>query len=186
MKVSVVISSYWVDDEKPSILQRCIKSLVGYDELLTLVTTKESPLGFADSWNRISSIAKGDYIMFVGDNNYQTAGNLRELCIPNTVTSPTICHQKQDFWGMVFCMPRDLVLKFGPYDMIYNNGSHFEDTDLALRLEKSGISCVCVDSVNFDRPSGGRTIEADVNFMKKRGINAEIFRQTWHTKQQSV
>jgi len=182
MKVSVVISSLWVHLDQPNTLQRCINSLVGYDELLSLVTTENAKLGFADSWNRITKLATGDYIVYVGDNNYQTAGNLQELCIPNTVTSPTICRQEQDFWGMVFCMPRELAIKFGPYDMVYNNGSHFEDTDLAMRLEKAGIPCKCIKSVNFDRPSGGKNIEADINFMKKRGINAEIFRQRWHEK----
>lgn len=179
MNLSVVISSLWIDDEKPIILNKCISSLSNYDELLCLVTYKNKPLGFADSWNRIARLATGDYILFIGDNCVLDKGNLKDLCIENTVSSPVLNFQTQNFWGSVFCMPRNVYEQVGLYDMRYNEGSNYEDDDLRNRIEKIGYKLKSVVTVQFSKPSGGRTIDADPDKELKKRKNAEIYKEIW-------
>lgn len=177
--ISALVSSYWIDDKKPEILKKCLDSLEGADEILSLVTHKKSPLGFADAWNRLATLAKGDYLIFIGDNNSLTKGDLKDLCVPDTVTSPLINGRGQEFWGMVFCMPRSIYEKIGLYDMRFNNGNHWEDQDLWDRLRLANIPRISISSVDFHRPQGGRTIDADPNANYKKSINAEIFKEKW-------
>jgi len=177
--LSVVISSLWIDDEKPSILNKCISSLNDYDELLALVTSKDKPLGFADSWNRVARVASGDFILLLGDNCILTNGSLKDLCVENTVTSPVINFQAQDFYGSVFCMPRNIYEHIGLYDMRYNEGSHFEDDDLRNRIHKIGYKTKCVASVQFSKPSGGRTIDKIPDSDLKKRKNREVFESIW-------
>lgn len=179
MKLSVVISSLWIDNEKPSILHKCVSSLSGHNELLALVTDSKTPLGFADSWNRVARLATGDYILFVGDNCVLDKGDLKDLCIENTVSSPVLNFQTQNFWGSVFCMPRNVYEQVGLYDMRYNEGSNYEDDDLRNRIEKIGYKFRCVVTVQFSKPSGGRTIDANPDKELKKRRNAEIYREIW-------
>lgn len=178
--ISALVSSYWVDGQKAEILQRCLDSLEGADEILSLVTHHKCPLGFADAWNRLATLAKGDFLIFIGDNNTLTRGSLSQLCISGTVTSPLINEKGQEFWGMVFCMPRDIYESVGLYDMRFNNGSHWEDTDLLRRLKEKNIPLKSVPDVNFNRPQGGRTIDATPGNEHKKTINAEIFIKKWN------
>lgn len=178
--ISALVSSYWIDDKKPEILKKCLDSLEGADEILSLVTHKKSPLGFADAWNRLATLARGDYLIFIGDNNSLTKGDLKDLCVPDTVTSPLINGRGQEFWGMVFCMPREVYEKIGLYDMVFNNGSHWEDTDLWRRIKRSGTPLISVPIVEFRRSCGGRTIDADPSSNYKKSINAEIFKRKWN------
>lgn len=177
--ISALVSSYWVDDEKPEILKKCLNSLEGADEILSLVTHKKTPLGFSDAWNRLATLAKGDYLIFIGDNNTLVKGTLDQLCIPGTVTSPLINGQSQEFWGMVFCLPREVYEELGLYDMRFNNGSHWEDTDLWRRIKKAEIPLQSVKEVDFYRPSGGRSIDADPRNVDKKSINCELFKDKW-------
>jgi GT2 family glycosyltransferase len=178
--ISALVSSYWVDDEKPEILKRCLNSLEGADEILSLVTHSKAPSNFTDSWNRLATLAKGEYLIFIGDNNTLTNGDLKHLCIPNTVTSPLIDGKAQDFWGMVFCMPRNIYEKIGLYDPVYARGCHYEDEDLYKRLQQAGIPCFSVSSVNFTRGGGGRTIHSMHNYEGKSAVNKMIYERKWN------
>jgi hypothetical protein len=177
--ISALVSSYFIDDEKPEILKNCLNSLEGADEILSLVTHKKTPLGFADAWNRLATLAKGDYLVFIGDNNIQATGSLEDLAVPDTVTSPLNNGKGQEFWGFVFCMPRKIYEDVGLYDMEFNEGSHHEDTDLWWRLRESGVALKSIPSVNFVRSSGGRTINADPEFQAKSSRNSGIFKKKW-------
>ena len=178
--VSALIASYWIDDEKPEILKRCLNSLEGADEILSLVTHNKAPSNFTDSWNKLATLSTGDYLIFIGDNNVLTTGNLKALCVPDTVTSPLLDGKAQDFWGMVFCMPRNVYEKMGLYDPEYSKGCHYEDEDLYKRLQKEGIPCISVSSVNFTRGGGGRTINALPEFSIKSATNRQIYERKWH------
>lgn len=179
MKISALVSSLWIDDEKPSILKRCLDSLVGADEILSLVTHDSTPLGFADSWNRLATLSTGDYIVFIGDNNIMTLGNLKELCIPNTVTSPSINGGSSEFQGMVFCMPRNIYNQIGLYDMKFNYGCHWEDIDLWRRIKENNIELKVISAVNFNRPQGGRTIDLFPDHIAKKRLNHSLYIEKW-------
>lgn len=179
MKISVVISSFWTDDEKPNILKKCLDSIKGADEILSLVTHKNSPLGYSDSWNRLASLATGDYIIFIGDNCVMEYGNLKDLCIYNSVTSPLLNNISSDFYGSIFCMPREIYKKIGLYDMAFNLGCHYEDDDLLFRLKQNDIQTVSINSVNFYKIISGRTIANIPDVEAKIKKNSEIFNLKW-------
>lgn len=175
--LSAVIASYFIDDKKPLVLKACVNSLRGNDETVVFATREN--MGFCFSWNQAASMARGDYMVFIGDNNYLVEGDLSDLAIPGTVTSPLIDGKASDFWGFVFCMPREVYEKIGLYDMDFNDGVHFMDDDLKRRIERAGIPMRSVSTVNFHHPEGGRTINQIKEVGYKIGINSEIFNKKW-------
>lgn len=184
MKISVVISSYWVDDEKPKLLKRCVDSLVDADEILTLVTFPKAGMSFAEAHNRIASLATGDYIILVGDNAVLDRGSLKDMCKPNTVTVALINSQPFGPSGIViFCMPRNIYEKVGIYDPLFYNGSHWEDTDLLRNLYENEIKVEQLETVNFIKPENGRTIQTRPDFEEKRQHNQDVFFKKWRNYQ---
>jgi GT2 family glycosyltransferase len=179
MKVSAVIASHWNSNDKPLVLQDCINSLVGTDEILSLVTSDKNHISFTEAWNKVASLATGDYLIFIGDNNTLFKGNLKDLCIENTVTTPNINGKSENFNGMVFCMPRNIYEQIGLYDMRFSNGSHWEDIDLWRRLIESNIMLQNVSSVEFYRPQGGKTIDNLHNHMERKLLNQSIYLDKW-------
>lgn len=179
MRLSVLVSSYWIDGEKPTILKECLETIKDADEVLSLVVPSNFRLGYADAWNRLATLATGDYLIFMGDNCRVYFGNLRDLCVPGTVTSPMLNNKPRDFWGSVFCMPRDIYKQIGLYDMDYNEGCHYEDEDLYKRLSHNGIPTLSINSVNVIKDSGGRTIDKITGSDYKKGLNREVFNRKW-------
>lgn len=179
MKLSVLVSSYWLDADKPTVLKGCLNSIENADEVIALVNPFNYRLGYADSWNRLATLATGDFILFMGDNCRIESGNIKDLCVPNAVTSPLLNGVAQDFWGSVFCMPREVYNTIGLYDMDYNNGCHYEDEDLWKRLTKNKIQTMSINTVNVVKNLGGRTIDKIPGNDHKKGINREVFNKKW-------
>ena len=179
MRLSVLVSSYWVDSDKSSILANCLNSIDNADEVLSLVTPFNYRLGYADGWNRLATLATGDFLLFIGDSCKIESGNIKDLCIPGTVTSPLLNGKAQNFWGSVFCMPREVYNTIGLYDMAYNDGCHYEDEDLYKRLSHNGINTISINTVNVIKNTGGRTIDKIAGNDHKKGINQQIFNNRW-------
>jgi hypothetical protein len=184
MKLSVIINSYFIDDEKPNILKRCMDSMQGADEILALATIPGSNISFAEGYNRISKLATGDFIMVIGDN-FICEGNLKDLCIPNFVAVPKINGVNYpEEWMMVYCMPRgifeDLSKDYGLYDPIFNHGSHWEDTDL-WRRTRASHKIVGVPSVHCYKQGNisGRTIGKLPDWLNRIEINKKAYKDKW-------
>jgi GT2 family glycosyltransferase len=179
MKLSVVISSYFIDDQKPGILHKTIESMQGADEILALVTHPKAPMSFAESHNKIASIASGDYIMVIGDN-FICQGNLKDLCVPDTITVPQINGiAYPGEWMMVYCMPRVAYEEIGLYDEIFKHGSHWEDTDLWRRARNSRFPVRGINTVNVIKPSNGRTIGRLPEWLDRIEINKKAYIEKW-------
>lgn len=178
MKISAVVCSLINKPDKMNTIKRCVKSLIGADEVIVFAPTDYN-LGFCKSWNFASELATGDYLVFIGDNNIQIAGSLGDLAIEDTVTSPLINGNAQEFWGFVFCVPRNIYKKYGLYDLVYNEGVHFMDNDLWKRYLKEGVSLKSVNSVNFSHPEGGQTVNSTPDFQEKMQRNVDIFNERW-------
>jgi hypothetical protein len=184
MKLSVIINSYFIDDEKPNILKRCMDSMQGADEILALATIPGSNISFAEGYNRIAKLATGDFIMVIGDN-FICEGNLKDLCVPGFITVPNINNKPYpNEWMMTFCMPRnifeDLSKDFGLYDPIFYNGSHWEDTDL-WRRARYNHSVIGMPTVNLHKQEGkmGRTIGKIPNHLDRIEINKKAYLDKW-------
>lgn len=179
MKLSVLVSSLWIDDDKPATLNGCLNSIENADEVISLVTHINYPLGYSDSWNRLAKLATGDFILFMGDNCRIESGNIRDLCVPEVVTSPLLNGEEQDFWGSVFCMPKEVYNTIGLYDMDYNEGCHYEDEDLWKRLTKNKVQTMSINTVNVIKNVGGRTIDKIPSNNHKKEINRKVFNRKW-------
>lgn len=174
MGISVIIPHYPFNEGINETLRKCIKSLSGYDELIVVVNQGE---GFAKAVNRGLSLAKGDYLMVVNNDIEWVRGNLKELCIPNVVTSPTVNGGLQQFWGCFFCVPRTVYEKIGGLDEQFGIG-FYEDDDYIKRLEQAGIEMMGVGSCDL-RNKGGETMKQfdTVSLMKE---NKAKFDAKWN------
>lgn len=153
--LSVVIPHWSKNEELDYFLYRCVKSLKGHDEVIVYAN---DGIGFAKALNGGLRLAHGDYILAINNDVYLDCGDLKDLCVPNVVTSPTLNGKAQDFWGSAFCLPRFVLDKVGLYSEDYGMG-YFEDDDYIERLKQANVEMRCVESVNFKHPKGGSTME---------------------------
>lgn len=176
MKVSAIVSSYLIDDGKNGLLRKCIKSLAGHDELIVFA---HKGLGFCEAWNTAASFATGDYLVLIGDNTTLDKGTLKDLAIEDKVVLPLVNGKQKEFNGVVICMPREIYEKHGLYDMVYNDGIHYMDDDLYLRLRSEGVPVITNPGVNFYHPQGGRTVNNIEGFEERVKRNNDIFFERW-------
>lgn len=153
MGISVVIPHYPFNEEIDNTLKRCVASLSGYDELIIVVN---NGTGFAKAVNQGLKLAKGDYIMVVNNDVEWKSGNLKDLCVESTVTSPKVNNAEQPFWGSFFCIPRSVYESIGGLDEQFGIG-YYEDEDYAKRLEQAGIPMQSIDCNIWTL--GGKTMQ---------------------------
>jgi O-antigen biosynthesis protein len=142
-KISVIIPHYPFNEEINRTLKKCVDSLPHYDELIVVVN---QGTGFAKAVNQGLSLAKGDYLMVVNNDIVWHKGELEDMCVPDTVTSPIVNASIQPFWGCFFCIPRSIYEKVGGLDERFGIG-FYEDDDYRLRLEIAKVpmqSTMCV------------------------------------------
>lgn len=172
-KISVVIPHYSFSEEINLKLKKCTQSLVGADEVLIIVNDK---IGFGKAVNIGLKIASGDYICVV-NNDVEVIGNIRDLCIPDTVTSPVVNGRVQVFWGCFFVLPRSVYEKVGGFDEDFEVG-YFEDDALIVTLQRAGIPMKSVSTVQV-KTDGGSTMDS----LPERNIifekNQKIFNQKY-------
>jgi GT2 family glycosyltransferase len=105
--------------------------------------------GFTRGVNAILKNASNDYVLFVSNDIVLKDGNIHDLCIPDTVTSPDIFpHMESGFSGAMFCIPKSVLKKVG-----YLNEKmvqRYSDTEFGERLVAMGIPIKVIDSVKVD------------------------------------
>lgn len=154
--ISIIIPFYPVDEEKYTILQRCLKSLPQVEKIVVW-NRKE---GMAKAINEGVKCATGDYFLIMNDDVFLKSGSIDDLCIPNTVTSPTFNGKEYpNIWGSCFCVPKNVWELVGGMDEQYTI-SYFDDDDLIETLKKHSISMKSEPLVVFDHPRPGRTLES--------------------------
>lgn len=176
--ISVLVSSLIDSPSKWELLRKCTDSLKGYDELIVL--SSSGSLGYCGSWNKLAEMAKGDFLIFMSDDQEVLSGELKDLCIENTVTSPSGSNMGEgEFWGGFFCMPRNIYEEIGLYDMIYNDGIHYMDEDLKERILKAGFNLKRVKNVEALHTHPGLTLNKVEFFNDKTSRNHSIFDSRW-------
>jgi GT2 family glycosyltransferase len=92
-------------------------------------------------------MATGDYIACVSNDTRLVKGSLRDLCVPNTVTSPTVENQKniKDFAGSFFVVPRNIYQKIGMLDERMK--IFYSDEDYKRRLLGASVPLKMVETV---------------------------------------
>jgi GT2 family glycosyltransferase len=139
MEISVIIPHYPLEDAD-KLLERCVKSLKGYDELIVVVN---EGTGYGPAVNTGLRIAKGNYIAVVNNDIYFNKGTLCGLCDPNKVMSPMWGYDNGpgtaiEFLSNCFVMPRWVYDRFGGFDEQFKIGD-YEDNDFYEKCVKEGV-----------------------------------------------
>lgn len=148
-KISVIIPHAPLSPYLDSLLDRCTKSLSGYDEFVLVLN---DAIGYGKAFNQGLKYAKGDYLVCVSNDTVLTGGSLADLCKPGVVT-----YSRNAQWGCFFCLPRSVYEQIGGFDERFEK-AYWEDVDYRKRLEVAGISCLRIDSIEVQH-EGGATVK---------------------------
>jgi len=175
MKLSVCIPYYESHPEKRELLDDCVKSLKGQDEIIVLAGKQKS---LSVAINMLFEMAHGEYIIISNDDLTLDSGNLKDLCVPEVVTSPLINGTVRQFSGHMFCVPRTVYEKVGGYDERYTI-AYYDDDDFLMNLKTNNIDTRSVGSVNVLHPVGGTTLHTYPNREKFSEENKRKFVDKW-------
>lgn len=157
-KLSFVIPHWPLDPEVDESLRACLRSLPSDAEKIVVVN---EGTGFAYNVNRGIRLAAGDWIAVVTNDSHVVSGNVYDLCIPGTVTSPLVLDkpgvEPGGFHGAFWVAPRDVLERIGPLDERFE-GAFFEDNDLLARLHESGIPTQQIPTVVVESTRIGLTM----------------------------
>lgn len=173
--LSLCIPYYEAFPEKRQILERCVHSLPQVDELLILAGKQKN---VATAINMLFSLSRGDYIIIANDDVIWDKGSIRDLCVPQTITSPLINGQNLGFSGHFFCVPREVVKSTGGYDEEYTV-AYFDDDDFFRNAQSNGFGSMCIESVNIVHPEPGTTLHTYPNHSEFFELNKARFQQKW-------
>jgi glycosyltransferase involved in cell wall biosynthesis len=99
--LSLVIPHWPLDEEIDGTLQRCLASFPRECERIVVVN---DGTGYGRNVNIGLRLASGEYIAVVNNDCRLAEGDVYDLCLPETVTSPLIIGERQGF-GESTCRP---------------------------------------------------------------------------------
>ncbi len=171
--ISLIIPHVSYSTEADKMLDRCVKSLSGYDELILVLN---EGIGYGKSFNRGMRMAKGDYLVCVSNDTELKKGLIQDLLNPTCITTPLV-NENQTQFGCFFCYPRGLYEQIGGFDERFE-GAYFEDDDLLKRWKEAGIEVKRVDTVKITH-TGGVTVKALMNENELMDRNRKLFQEKW-------
>ena len=147
LSLSVVIPHWPLDEEVDAALQRCVASLPLDCEKIVVVN---EGTGFARNVNIGLTVAGGEFVAVVGNDTFVIEGDVYDLCVPGTVTSPFVEEKPSidpgGFNGAFWVVPRTVLDEVGLLDERFE-GAYFEDDDYLERLRVAGVPVREVGSV---------------------------------------
>ena len=123
--------------------------------------------GYGRNVNLGLRLATGDYIAIVNNDCRLADGDVSDLCVPETVTSPLIIGERQGFGesiepggfhGCFWVVPRPVLDRVGLLDERFEWG-YWEDDDYIARLHEAGIPTRQVPSVRVKHVGGLTTVK---------------------------
>ncbi len=158
-KIVVAIPYYESDEAKRPVLQKCLKSLRGHDEVI-VVAGKQPTLPTA--WNMCMDLGFGmgaDYVILANDDIELVSGNMTMLCKPDTVLLPLVNGGVfKKFHAHIIGFPKSVWEKVGRFDE--NFTIYWADTDYAKRLVDAGVEVQTNIGVNVLHPEPARTLKS--------------------------
>ena len=146
-RLTAVIPHWPLDPEVDESLRACLSSLPRDCEKIVVVN---QGTGFAVNVNIGLRLANGDYVAVVTNDSRVIEGDVYDLCVPGTVTSPLVLEkpgvEDMGFHGAFWVAPRDVLDRVGLLDEVFE-GAFFEDDDYLQRLRQAGIPTRQIASV---------------------------------------
>jgi hypothetical protein len=146
-RLSIVIPHWPLDPEVNEALRACVTSLPSDCEKIVVVN---QGTGFAVNVNIGLRLATGDYVALVTNDCRVVEGDVYDLCVPGTVTSPLVLEkpgvEPGGFHGAFWVAPREVVDRVGFLDERFE-GAFFEDNDYLERLRRASVPTTQVPSV---------------------------------------
>ncbi|MCC7571451.1 hypothetical protein KO465_09080 [Candidatus Micrarchaeota archaeon] len=157
--LSVVILSYSVNDQLFELTERCVKDFKGDETILIedggrfhnwgvdkYVHNLNSG-GFTRSVNQGLKIAGGDFIAIVSNDTWHISGDIKDLCIKGTVTSPRVDNQRfiTGLAGSFFVIPREIYERLGGWCETMK--IYYSDVEYIERLKKNNIPIKMIEEV---------------------------------------
>jgi GT2 family glycosyltransferase len=146
-RLSVVVPHWPLDEELDTSLAACLGSLPADCEKLVVVN---EGTGFARNVNIGQRLATGEYVAVVTNDCRVLEGDVYDLCVPGTVTSPVVLEkpgiESGGFHGAFWVAPKDVLDEVGLLDERFV-GAFYEDDDYRERLRRAGIPTRQIASV---------------------------------------
>lgn len=159
-KIITAIPYFESDPAKREVLRKCLFSIKGQQDQIFVLAGKQPTLPMA--WNMCLEMGFGmgaDYVILSNDDIELVQGDLKDLAVPGEVVSPLVNNSVfKVFHAHIFCIPRDVWEKVGPFDERF--AIYWADTDMALRLKQAGIPVYINENVKVNHPEPGRTLKA--------------------------
>jgi hypothetical protein len=147
-RLSVVIPHWPLDDDVDEALRACLTSLPPDCEKIVVVN---QGTGFAVNVNIGLRLATSDFLAVTSNDSRVVAGDVYDLCVPGTVTSPLVLEkpgiEPGGFHGAFWVAPRKVLDRVGLLDERFE-GAFFEDDDYLERLREAGVPTRQVASVH--------------------------------------
>src|SRR4051812_3859654 len=109
-RLSVVVPHWPLDDEVDQALRVSLASLPADCEKIVVVN---QGTGFAVNANIGLRLASGDYVAVVSNDSRVVEGDVYDLCVPGTVTSPLVLEkpgiEPGGFHGAFWIVPREVL-----------------------------------------------------------------------------
>jgi glycosyltransferase involved in cell wall biosynthesis len=146
-RLTAVVPHWPLDEEVDEALRACLGSLPSECEKIVVVN---QGTGFAVNVNIGLRLARGDYVAVVTNDSRVVEGDVYDLCVPDTVTSPLVLEkpgvEREGFHGAFWVAPRDVLNRVGLLDERFE-GAFFEDDDYLERLRQAGVPTTAIASV---------------------------------------
>jgi hypothetical protein len=152
--VSTIIPFWSYALEADEQLKRCIDS-IDADEII-IVANEPNARGEPCVGMRVNQglrLAHGDYLVVIMSSVVLQSGSIRDLCVPDTITSPDVNGLGQAFHGCCCCIPRSIYEERGGWDPTFT--AFFVDDDYLCRMHHGGVAIKCIREVKV-RHEGGR------------------------------
>ena len=181
--LSVVIPHWPLDEETNDALRRCVASFPAECERIVVVN---EGTGYARNVNVGLSLATGAYIAVVNNDCRLADGDLFDLCVRGTVTSPLVISERQGygesiepggFHGSFWVVPRAVLDRVGTLDERFEN-AYWEDDDFLARLRAAGVQTRQIASVRVKHIGGLTTVKVPEH-REWLARNERLFEKKW-------
>ena len=181
--LSVVVPHWPIDEETDAALRRCVASFPPECERIVVVN---DGTGYARNVNAGLRVASGDFVAVVNNDCRLAEGDVYDLCVDETVTSPLVIGERQGFGesiepgafhGCFWVVPRPVLDRVGLLDERFER-AYWEDDDFLARLREAGVATRQVPSVRV-RHVGGLTTVKLPEHREWLARNERVFEEKW-------